>query len=193
MLYYLKKGFFSFLYLFFMMTISISINLIENLVWLKIILHLINAGLYFFIVGAVSYKDGQEALKIRISNDSLRREIIRTGEDKPLKLKEEYKPFKGAIIGTCVCIPLFLFLLIHLILILAGSETKTFGALASYIYSVTFAFFRMTGEEISMGEYFYSLIFAGVLIPLYSVCYILGGKKAERRQEEIAIFKGDKK
>ena len=94
MKYYLKQGVFPFIYMLFMAMIAFGIMAINGLVWLKVLLAVLNVGFYAVIVAAMSYKDGQEAMKALYSNDLERREIIRTGEDRPLKIHEEYKAWK---------------------------------------------------------------------------------------------------
>ena len=105
MKYYFKQGIFPFIYQIFMAMIAFGILMIEELIWLKILLAALNIALYLFIVAAVAYKEGQEALKVQMANDLERREIIRTGEDRPLKLHEEYKPWKGFFFGFIACVP----------------------------------------------------------------------------------------
>lgn len=186
MWFYIKKALFSFIYLFFMLFIALGILCIEgdSLNWLKIILLSLNLILYIVIVVILASKDGQEAMKIRNANDIERREIIRTGENRPLKLKEEYKPFKGFLIGFCICIPLIVLLLVHGILLLSGANLNVFGAIASIIYYVVTAFFQVFIESFSGVQYFYSLTFL-IVIPIYGIGYMFGGQKIYLQQEKI--------
>ena len=80
--YYIKQAIIPFMYLFFMALTALGIAMITdaNLVWLKVVLALLNLGLYGVIVCATSYKDGQTALKVRIANDLERVQIIKTRE-----------------------------------------------------------------------------------------------------------------
>jgi hypothetical protein len=91
--YYIKQAMIPAVYLIFMAMTAMGIAMITdaNLVWLKAVLAVLNLALYGFIVAATSYKDGQTALKVRIANDLERMQIVKTGEDRPLKLREEYK------------------------------------------------------------------------------------------------------
>ena len=117
---YVKSAMVPFLYLIFMAFIAMGIVMInDNLLYLKIILSVLNISFYAYIVAMVFYKDGETALKTRLANDLERVQIVKTGEDRPLKLIEEYKPWKGFVIGGVACAPLVILLLIHTILICA--------------------------------------------------------------------------
>ena len=71
MWYYVKQALLPFIYLFFNAITAFGIICIQgaDLTWLRILLLILNIGLYCVIVCAASYKDGQEALKVRIAND----------------------------------------------------------------------------------------------------------------------------
>ncbi len=184
--YYIKKAGFSFAYLFFMAITAVGIMCIgENLLWLKILLSILNFGLYCFIVGTVFYKDGQEAVKVRHANDLERREMIRTGSVRSLKLKEEYKPWKGYFIGFITCIPLLLLLLIHTVILVCGGTLSTFGGIADFIYLVFYVFFCLDGRTFSMTDCYFTLIALPVMVLLSGFCYNLGAKKVIMQQNRI--------
>ena len=198
MWHYVKQAGIPFLYLLFMTMTSIGILGIEGLVWLKVLLNILSFGLYAVIVVGTSYKEGQLALKARIANDLERVQIIRTGEDRPLKLKEEYKHWKGFLTGFITCVPLIVLLIIHTILILAlGEEYKGAGIIASIIYMVFFAFFRMNvstqtdangnavAAEVPATIYYWTLIAIPVIMLLTGIPYILGARKIQQQQDRI--------
>lgn len=191
MWYYVKQGLLPFIYLFFTAITAFGILCIEGLVWLKVLLLLLNIGLYVFIVSAASFKDGQEALKVRIANDLERMQIVRTGESLPLKLKEEYKPWKGFFHGFIACIPLVILLIIHTVVMLTGGGNGA-GAIAGFIYMMVFAFSRVninTGATaatpINPTIYYWSLLAIPVIVLATGIAYILGGKKIELQQQRI--------
>ena len=191
MWYYVKQGLLPFIYLFFTAITAFGILCIEGLVWLKVLLLLLNIGLYVFIVSAASFKDGQEALKVRIANDLERMQIVRTGESLPLKLKEEYKPWKGFFHGFIACIPLVVLLIIHTVVIFTGGGNGA-GAIAGFIYMMVFAFSRVninTGATaatpINPTIYYWSLLAIPVIVLATGISYILGGKKIELQQQRI--------
>ena len=191
MWYYVKQGLLPFIYLFFTAITAFGILCIEGLVWLKVLLLLLNIGLYVFIVSAASFKDGQEALKLRIANDLERMQIVRTGESLPLKLKEEYKPWKGFFHGFIACIPLVILLIIHTVVMLTGGGNGA-GAIAGFIYMMVFAFSRVninTGATaatpINPTIYYWSLLAIPVIVLAPGIAYILGGKKIELQQQRI--------
>ena len=191
MKYYIKQGLFPFIYLLFMAMIALGILCIQGLIWLKIVLCVANVALYGVIVFAAAFQDGQKAMKVQVANDLERREIIRTGEDRPLKLHEEYKPWKGFVFGFVACVPLIALLIVHVIVHFAGGGNVV-GGIAGIVYFMFFAFFRLDAtaatEEaavISWYAYFGTLIALPVIMIVTGVAYILGAKKIQRQQNMI--------
>jgi len=198
MWYYLKKSFFPFIYLLFMAVIAFGILCLnENLKWLKIILLILNLALYVFIISAIYYKEGQDGIKVRHANDIERREIIRTGANRPLKLKEEYKSYKGFLMGIGCILPLVVLLTIHTIIFACGGDTRVFGGICSIIYFIIFAFFNIGITELSMGAYYYTLLAIPFMLLVTGIPYIIGGEKMQIQYDKIeekqrSIY-GDKK
>ena len=190
--YYVKQMFIPIMYLFIFDIIALGILCIgDNLIALKVILLLVSLGFYAFILGAVFYKDGQAAYKVRIANDLSREQIIKTGKDIPLKLNEEYKPWKGFFHGFIACIPLVILLIVHTIVMLTGGGNGA-GAIAGFIYMMVFAFSRVnigTGATaatpINPAIYYWSLLAIPVIVLATGISYILGGKKIELQQQRI--------
>ena len=186
MKYYIKNGVLPFIYQLFMAMIAFGILAIEGLIWLKIMLALLNAGLYLFIVGAVAYKEGQDAFKVQMANDLERREIIRTGEDRPLKLHEEYKPWKGFAFGFTACVPLLVLLALHVVVYFATGSYMGLGAIAGAIYLMYFIFFRL---DAAAGIYWYTYLGTLIALPVImltmGIAYILGAKKISLQQQMI--------
>lgn len=188
MWFYVKQSFIAFIYLFFSAIIGFGILCIgDNLIWLKVALLVLNLGLYIVVVGATVYKDGQDALKTRIANDLERMQIIKTGEDRPLRLKEEYKAWKGFVFGLVACIPLVFLMILHTVLILGfGANYNGAGAIAGIAYLVVFAFCRVnTAITITAGMYYFSLLAIPVICLTTGLAYVLGAKKIELQQERI--------
>ncbi len=194
MKYYFKNGLFPFIYQLFMAMIAFGILAINGLVWLKIILALLNVLLYVFIIASVSYKDGQEAYKVQVANDLERREIIRTGEDRPLKIHEEYKAWKGFMFGFISCAPTVLLLILHTIVYLATGSYMGLGAIAGILSLMFFIFFRLdvsfssaetSSATISWYTYYGALVALPVIMLTTGIAYILGANKVRRQQEII--------
>jgi len=196
MWYYIKQGFLPFIYLFFMAMTSIGILSIgSDLLWLKIILAILNLALYLVVVMAAAYKDGQEDYRTRMANDLERMEIVRTGEDRPLKLKEEYKAWKGFLNGAMACIPLVILMIVHTVLICIDSNLNGAGVIASMVYLVFFAFCRLdavgavTSETVvatvSPVMFYFTLIALPIIMLSTGIPYLLGAKKIELQQERI--------
>ena len=172
MKYYIKNAVLPFVYLFFMAITAFGIlTIADNLLWLKYVLLVLNLGLYLFIVCAYGYKMGQDAMKTRNANDLERKQIVLTGELRPLKLDEEYKPFKGALI----------------VLGLTGVGNGA-GIVACVIYLSFFAFFRANTAGVAQatfGTYYISLVALPVIVAAMGVSYYLGAKKIERQYQRI--------
>ncbi len=187
MKYFLKQALFPLMYLVFMAIIAAGISLI-GVVWIETVLNLLNLGFYVFLMGISFFKEGQEALKVRHANDLEREEIIRTGEALPLKLTEEYKPWKGYVMGLIAAAPLVICMLIHFVLILACGEVYNgAGVVASLLYLVFYAPYSVfIGETISCWQYFILLYAVGALALIAGIPYVLGAKKQQARYDEIA-------
>lgn len=195
MKYYIKQGLFPFIYMLFMTATAFCILAINGLIWLKALLAVLNIGLYAVIISATSYKDGQAAMKVQFANDLERREIIRTGEDRPLKIHEEYKPWKGFMFGFISCVPLIVLLIIHTIVYFATGGYKGIGAIAGLIYLMGFVFFRLNAVGSAEGEaafimpewylYYGALITLPIIMLITGTAYILGARKIRRQQEII--------
>ena len=187
MKYLLKQMIIPLIYLVFMAIISFGILCINNdLMWLKVVLNILNLALYGYIVGAVSLKEGEIALKVRISNDAERLRIIETGEDRPLKLKEEYKAWKGFVFGLMACVPLIILLIIHAILTAINPELVGAGAIANFIYLPFGAFIRVDNTMTLENWHFYFNLIAVVIIPILTgIPYMLGARKIQLQQEKI--------
>ena len=201
MKYYLSHSLIGLLYLFFTAITAFAILMIQDLIWLKVILLVLNLALYVFIVATVAKKDGEEALKVRIANDLERRIIIQTGDDIKLK-KGEFAWWKGFVIGGVVCAPLIILMLIHTVLIIIDPTKTGAGAIAGFLYMMVFAFFRMdvvmtqdvsttVGSAVQTNmplapEFFYwTLLAIPVIVLAIGIAYYLGGKKIELQQQKI--------
>ena len=187
MWYYIKQAIVPFFYLIFGTIIALGILVIDDkLVWLKAVLLALNLALYLFIVGAASFKDGETALKIRVANDLERWNIIRTGEDRPLKIKEEFKIWKGFVPGLITCVPLVILVLVHAIIHLAGGESMAAAGISNILY-MTFSGFAHVNSKAEVANWaIYLNLVALVVIPLTTgFAYYLGGRKIELQQEMI--------
>ncbi len=188
MKYLLKQSFIPIVYLFFMAMISIGIISIGNdLVWLKLILSILNIGLYCFLVGTIAFKEGENALKVRIANDIERIQIIKTGEERPLKLQEEYKPWKGFMVGLITCVPLIVMMIVHTILYFAaGPQFNGGGVVASFMYMMFASLVKLDSSlPLQQWHYYFNLIAVPVIMITTGLPYILGAKKIQHQQDMI--------
>jgi hypothetical protein len=184
--YLIKQTIVPFIYLLFGTMIALGILMIEDLVWLKVVLLLLNVGLYVVIVGATSFKDGEMGYKALMANDLERMNIIRTGEDRPLKLKEEYAIWKGFVPGLITCIPLVLCLIIHVIINNGGQNMQAAG-ICNFIYMTFGAFAHVGALEVAPSWSVYVNLLALIVVPLSTgFAYYLGARKIRLQQEMIA-------
>ena len=185
MWYFIKQSFMSFIYLIFTAVVALVIMTVQNF-WLRLALSLLNLGLYLVIVCATSYKEGELALRVRISNDLERKIIVRTGEDRPLKLKEEFKEWKGFMFGLVACVPLVIMLIIHAIIVNFIDPTYlNVGAISAFIYADFYSFASLFFGELASWHYYFSLIALPILSLSTGIPYILGGRKMERQRNII--------
>jgi hypothetical protein len=181
--------FFPTMYTIFSSIIAFAILCIQDkgLDWLKVVLLLLNVGLFGFIIVVNYFKEGEKAYRVRLSNDLERINIINTGEDRPINRNGEYKPWKGFLIAGVACIPLVLIMIAHAIVILfVDADLSAVGGIASFVYMAFFGFFWLdTSLTIPVGMYFLNLIYVPILLALTGVPYIMGAKKIELQQEKI--------
>ena len=186
MKYLLRKAGFPFIYIIFMATIALGINQIggDNKL-LKFALLVLNLSFYMFIVGSLAFKDGEDALNVRIANDLDRNEMIKTGIPKKLRLREEYKHYKGFLIGLVTCIPLIILMAIHAFYYFSGSEYEGMGAIADMLYNMITSFYKLFVTELTSVDYFFALVTIPVICLTTGIPYIIGGLRRERQQLRI--------
>lgn len=180
MKFYLKNAFIPFFYLMFTGLTSLSISMITNdLLWLKMILWVLNVGLYASVVFLTSFKDGQTAYGVLQSNDREREIIVKTGEYRELRLVEEYKPWKGFFHGFLATIPLIVLLIIHAVVMIGDPTDVSVGRIAGFIYMTFYAFFSY-GGGVTAYTFFYTVVAIPFMVCFAGVPYLLGAKKAEK-------------
>jgi hypothetical protein len=186
--FYLKQLFLPVMYTIFAMCIALGILCITDpsLLWLKVVLLVLNLGLLGFIFVVNYEKEGEKALKVRIANDFERRHIIETGDDRPLNLCAEYKPWKGFVIGIVACAPLLLLLIAHTIVILIDPEYLIIGGVSSFMYMSVFGFYFIdTSIKLTAASFYFSLVYVPFAVCTIGIPYYFGGKKIEAQQRAI--------
>lgn len=188
MKFYLKQAIVPFIYMIFVSIIALGILGIDNMVWLKAVLGVLNLILYSSLMIGISYKEGQQALKVRIANDVERKQMIKTGMDRPLKLHEEYKWWKGFLMGATACLPMVILMILHTVLILINPALVGFGVVASYVYMAIFIFFALkpsaakNPSPISAGRYYFNFLAIPIVMLVYGIGYNLGARKIMQQQ-----------
>ena len=189
MKFYLKKAFFIFVYIVLASFIAMAIAVIEGQVALKILLLVANLGLFIYIVCMMAYQDGQKALKVRIANDKEREHIIRTGEDININRSEEFKVYKGFLIGLVSCAPLLIFLALHLIISASNPANTTFSDISNYLYFFVGAFANLDPSEIYEAVIYstpyWSLLAIPPIMLAHGICFIFGAKKVEKQHQAV--------
>ena len=187
MKYYLKKMFIMTVYLVSSGIIGASIFLIEGASWLKLILLILNFGLFLFIYCSIAFKDGEKALRVRYSNDKLRELIVQTGDDYKLDLDGEYTARKGFITGACACVPLIVLMLLSLVA--KGATHNIIVQAIQLFYLVFYGFFNLdfanVYKVVLYAPIYWALIAIPFLIILQGVFFCLGKRRAELQQERI--------
>lgn len=190
MKYYLKMVLMPFIYLLFSAMLGASIMLLDkDMMVLEYLLCLVNMAFYALIIGFAGFKDGQGELKIRMENDMYRRRIIETGEDYPIRELEEYKPWKGCLIGLLSAIPTIVLIIAHFILLASSTSVdNSFGVIAGLLNMVVFSFF-MVGGTLAPWHYVFSLLYIPFVFLVYGLPYYLGGKQMQKQYDKIEDIK----
>lgn len=184
--YFLKQMFFPLVYMVILSITSIGITAINNdLMWLKYILNAIVLAFFALIIGAVSWKDGEEGAKVLHANDLERRRIVETGEDRPLNLLKEYRPWKGFLAGLSTCVPLIIMIIIHAIMSSTGAGNGA-GAVAGFVYMIVFMFFMPDlNMTLTASHYYLTLTAIPIFMVITGVAYILGYRKIQKQYQSV--------
>lgn len=189
MKFYLKKAFFILVYIVLTSFIAMAILLIDGETALKIILLIVNLAFFMYIVCGIAYQDGQKAYKILHANDKEREYIVKTGEYRQLKVSEEYKAYKGFLIGLISCVPLLVMLIIHLIVSLNSPANTSVSETANYIYFFVSAFANLDPngiyEAVIYASPYWSLLSIPPIMIAHGISFILGARKIERQYQTV--------
>ena len=185
--FYFKESFIASMYLVMFTLVDLGILCIgDDLIPLKIGLCVVSLLGFMFIVGLMYFKEGEKAMKIRRGNDLNRKQIILTGRDYPLNTVEEYKAWKGFVIGLNTCIPLVISLIVHVFVSPKGPYYNVGGVIAAFLYMIVFAFTRVNSAiDIPQTDYYYTLFAIPVLVLTIGIGYMLGARKAVKDHEKI--------
>lgn len=173
----------------------------EVVTWtiIKFIMSLVNLSVFILSIVIMFYREGQSAYKQLGINDIIRRRIVETGKDMPMKREEEYHAWKGFVLPLFIFIPMALLLIIHLIVGLStGYQNTTFGVISSFIYMAFYSpIFTFAAQgTISPTAHFVTLYAIPLTSIITGVSYMLGARKRKKEEQLIedknrAIY-GDK-
>lgn len=147
-----------------------------------LIMSFLNLFVYVVMLLSISYKEGQDAYKVLVANDAERRQIAKTGEDRPLRLKEEYAVWKGFVIPAITCSIQVVLILLHVILYEILGVTAVFGELFFYSSLTIYPIFYYTVGKVSL--------YLCIVLPIITILgagfgYYLGGTKIKIQQDRI--------
>ncbi len=168
--------------LFTIMTGYTLMDMEETSKTFPLIMSFMNFFVYIVMLLSISYKEGQDAYKVLISNDAERRQIALTGEDKPLRLKEEYAVWKGFFIPAISCSIQIILIILHVIFYEILGGTAIFGELFFYTVLTIYPMFHYTIGKVSL--------YLCLILPLVTILgagfgYYLGGNKIKMQQDRI--------
>ena len=181
--YYLKNCIIFYVYLIITMITALAIVAIENMLWLQIVLSLLNMGLFVFIMFTMCKKTGEDAYKLKHSNDIKRRVIMQTGDYYEFDTVKEYGKYKGLYLGIYSAAPLIIMLLIHLIIGFFGVRASGLELACAFTYG-TFIFpVKILSTNASIYWSLYSVV---ILVATAWLGYNVGVAKIKRQYDKIA-------
>ncbi len=186
--YLFKQTIILFVYLVTMMVIALAIAAIEpvKLTWLKYFLFVLNIALFSFIAFKLIQKTGEEAYKLKHSNDIKRRVIAETGDLYDLNTIKEYNRWDGLYIGLIVCIPLVLVVLVGLILGACGVEESATDLINMIIYGAFVVPVRTINTNASSAWFLWAII--PICLTTY-FGYAFGVYKVKKQYDKIDATK----
>ncbi len=184
-MYYFKESGFLFLYSIMMSFLSLAAIALD-ITWLCYTLSFLSIAFMLLITVFDCFKEGEKACRLLYANDMSRQRIVETGEDIEIDTIKEYKPYKGFLIGLFSFAPMIPFLLVHLIIVLAGGSTNVFGLIADLLYlDFSAPMFLIFNGELPVWSYFI-VLYAPILISVFSgIPYMLGARKVTLQYEKI--------
>lgn len=182
-MYYIKKcAMYLVVLLFTIMTGYTLMDMEETSKTFPLIMSFMNFFVYIVMLVSISYKEGQDAYKVLIANDAERRQIAKTGEDRPLRLREEYAVWKGFFIPALSCLIQIVLILLHVIVYEISGGTEIFGEVFFYTVLTIYPMFHYTVGKVSL---YFCLILPVITILGGGFGYYLGGKKIKLQQDHI--------
>ena len=182
-MYYVKKSIMYLIVLVFtIMTGFTLMDMEEAGKTFPLVMSFLNLFVYILMLVSIGYKEGQDSYKVLVANNAERRQIALTGEDRPLRLSEEFAVWKGFVIPVISCSIQIILIILHVIFYEIMGLTEIFGELFFYTVLTLYPIFHFTIGKISL---YVCLILPVITILLAGFGYYLGGKKIEMQQQHI--------
>jgi Ca2+/Na+ antiporter len=187
MKHYIKRAMFPLVYIVVCLILDLSVLALDaKLIWLRYIFLFAVLCLFALVVYPIARKDGENDYNKLINNDRIRQHIVETGDDIYFDRREEFKPYKGFLVGVIACAPLILLLILHTItIIVTDGENIVFGQIGSTMYSIVSMFFSLIYKTPTAYTCYYSLLAVPIISCVVGIPYLIGAKRVKLGLLEI--------
>ncbi len=159
-----------------------SIDALSPLV--KSIVGVVCLLLYMFVIGSIMIKEGQDAYGVLLANDAQRRHIVETGIIVDFDESNEYKAWRGFVVGLICCIPLIVMVLMHTIAFPRG-DTSRISIICEILYGTFYSIGRTYHHTNESGFYIGAAIILVALPLITGIPYMIGAHARRKQQENI--------
>lgn len=181
----IKASFFLMIYLILFGITSAAITTLKNVV-LRAVLYSVCILFHLVICAFMCYGEGKKSMKVRISNDAIRRRIVQTGEDLRYDKKAEYRTVNGFIMSLITTIPVIVVSLICLISYLSfGAVPNTLKVVTNYVSGNFYYLFCIISGVTADWGYAMPIVFIALFSISMTLGYYLGGRKTEKNMDKI--------
>lgn len=187
MKHYIKRAMFPLVYIIVSLILDLSVLALDaKYMVLRYIFLFAVLCLFALVVYPIARKDGENDYNKLMNNDRVRKYIVETGEDVYFNRTEEYKPYKGFLVGVVVCAPLIILLILHTItIIVTDGANIVFGQIGSTMYSVVSMFFSLIYKTPTPYTSYLSLLAVPVISCAVGIPYLIGARQVKRGLLEI--------
>lgn len=184
-----KEGFVIFVYIIIMGVIAIIAAVIKSLA-LRAAAYIATVLFFIFFVVIFAKNSGEKQYKNLLTGNIRRSKGVGEEIDKYCKPYEEYRVYKGFLIGTSVFLPMYLLILLNLIIKSGGIQIAL-----KLIYAISYMPLIIFKENISI---YFMVLLSVLYIAAAGFGYFLGAKKIMLQQEKLQkthdlIYGKDKK
>lgn len=164
------------------MVTAFSVTAIQGLEWLKLILSILNIGVFIMVTFVTAHKTAQDEARIKHSNDIQRRIVVETGDYYDFDTLKEYKKNKGFILGIYVSAILVIFLLLKFIFSTAGVDASFFDNVLLILYATFVVPLKTYSDTASL---YFAIYGVAVIILSCGLGYEVGARSKQRVYDRI--------